>query len=142
MHQQLCVHATAFCTVLQISEPGNSTPALHHLARCTDPHPSIMKQVSVLPALQGPPPPDVAELHSQVAAAQASAQSSAEALATAQQQVRHRHTGGSELLGQGRHENVCKYLQANVYSSRFATLMAAKSPGMSSADNPQAPRHV
>lgn len=55
----------------------------------------------VLPALQGPPPPDVAELHGQVAAAQASALSSAEALAMAQQQVTHKQPGGSALAHPG-----------------------------------------
>ena len=62
-------------------------------------HCPIMEQAALdpplLPALQGPPPPDVAELHRQVATAQANALSSAEALATAQQQVRHKQTVGS-----------------------------------------------
>ena len=82
----------------------------------------------LLSALQGPPPPDVAELHRQVATAQASALSSAEALATAQQQVRHKHTGGSEFgcLGAGVSTRATTDACARVFCIWFATLVVSK----------------
>ena len=103
------MHVIAFCTLLQISEPNKNTllcmilpcPVLPNIQAALPITEQAVLYPPVLPALQGPPPPDVAELHSQVAAAQASALSSAEALATAQQQVRHKQPGGSTCARPG-----------------------------------------